>query len=144
MNARPPTIAAEDLMGPSVLNCQWRPSLSGNFPGATPVRPGLPRNIGQLSAVATPSADAENTNTAARADPNILGAIEITSQRFPISSAQASVPNGRARCPQRAAPERNALSCSRPAEDSGPYQKPVVVYFLIFSHLPVFADFRTA
>src|SRR5689334_15016781 len=67
MKTLPAEMAAEDLMGPPVLNCQLTERASGNSPGETPVRPGLPRNMGQASAVAEPSARAATQIAIAKA-----------------------------------------------------------------------------
>src|SRR5256885_8154771 len=58
MNTRPSTIAAEDLTGPPVLKLQSNDNLSGKAPEATPVRAGLPRNIGQFVPTAWRPSDA--------------------------------------------------------------------------------------
>ena len=43
-------MAAEDFTGPAVLKAQSNAGFSGSCPGATPVRAGWPRNMGQSAA----------------------------------------------------------------------------------------------
>src|SRR5262245_1780113 len=47
MKTCPPTMAADDLTGPSVLNVQSSTGFSARLPDASPVSAGLPRNIRQ-------------------------------------------------------------------------------------------------
>src|SRR5437762_7862036 len=49
MNTRPSTIDADDLTGPPDCKLQSNDNLSGSEPEATPVRAGLPRNMGQFA-----------------------------------------------------------------------------------------------
>src|ERR1043166_7462228 len=50
---RPPTMAAEDLTGPPVLNDQSRLSLAARVLLATPLSDGAPRYMGQSAAAPT-------------------------------------------------------------------------------------------
>ena len=65
------TIAGEDLTLPEVLKVQMDDNLSDNWPSATPVNPGLPRNIGQSAAVVCFAAAKRNAQQKVRFDQRV-------------------------------------------------------------------------